>query len=146
MDNKIDKNTEMLRNEWNFALHKVMGRVRSYEKRMIAESGLNVTTTDLRYIALINSNPQWRQKDILDYLSISKGSLSNELRKLQENGLVVSVASKKDKRINIVELTEAGKEVAELNTKIRTTIREFLLEKLSKKELAMLQDLAVKLR
>ena len=56
------------------------------------------------------------QKDIAQHFEISPAAVAVSVRKLEEKGLIRRTEDKKDTRLNVVELTEEGKRIAQ-NTK-----------------------------
>lgn len=61
----------------------------------------------------LSENDNATQKEIADFLHISPPSVATSLKRMEESGLVVRVADKKDARCNNLKLTEKGKKLSE---------------------------------
>ena len=58
------------------------------------------------------------QKDLSDSLYITKGAITKAINKLESNGIIIREQSKKDKRHNILKLSQKGKDLIPILEKI----------------------------
>ena len=61
----------------------------------------------------LSGNDNATQKEIADFLHISPPSVATSLKRMEDSGLVVRIADKKDARRNNLRLTEKGKKLSE---------------------------------
>ncbi len=61
----------------------------------------------------LSENDNATQKEIADFLHVSPPSVATSLKRMEESGLVVRVADKKDARRNNLKLTEKGEKLSE---------------------------------
>ena len=61
----------------------------------------------------LSENDNATQKEIADFLHISPPSVATSLKRMEDSGLVVRIADKKDARRNNLRLTEKGKKLSE---------------------------------
>lgn len=66
----------------------------------------------------LSENDNATQKEIADFLHISPPSVATSLKRMEESGLVVRAADKKDARCNNLKLTEKGEKLSEYADKL----------------------------
>jgi len=65
-----------------------------------------------RILAILLERKSMTQKELLEMLQIQPGSMSEILTKLEEKGLIMRRRDEEDRRRSVLELTEAGVELA----------------------------------
>ncbi len=99
-----------------------------------------------KVMRILNENENVTQKDLLEYLQIKAGSLSELLKKLEDKGLIQKEKNEADRRQTVIRLTEEGEKsissysavkddilFAKLNREERMQLRK-LLEKMNREE------------
>jgi DNA-binding MarR family transcriptional regulator len=78
------------------------------------------------------------QKEIADFLHISPPSVANSVKRLEDAGLVVRVADKKDARCNNLKLTKKGEELSEYADKLFEVVDEASFEGFTDEEIDLI--------
>ena len=86
----------------------------------------------------LSENYNATQKEIADFLHISPPSVATSLKRMEESGLVVRVADKKDARCNNLKLTEKGKKLSEYADNLFLDIDEATFAGFSEEEIEIL--------
>ena len=85
------------------------------------------------------------QNDLMKYLDIKSGSLSELVTKLEKNQLITKVKSDEDKRKILLRLTPKGEEIAKGFEVIRENNADLLFKELTKEEKEQLQTILNKI-
>lgn len=98
-----------------------------------------------RILMILKKHPFLPQGELLEFLHIQAGSLSEILLKMEMKGLIVRTKDPKDKRRTVVEITQEG--LSKVNTLIEEyeTENEKLFYALSDKECNQLYDILTRL-
>ncbi len=75
------------------------------------------------------------QKEIADFLHISPSSVATSVKRMEEAGLIMRVADKKDARCNNLKLTEKGENLSEYADKLFEVVDEASFEGFSDEEI-----------
>lgn len=86
----------------------------------------------------LSENDNATQKEIADFLHISPPSVATSLKRMEESGLVIRVADKKDARCNNLKLTEKGKKLSEYADNLFLDIDEATFVDFSEQEIEIL--------
>lgn len=86
----------------------------------------------------LSENDNATQKEIADFLHVSPPSVATSLKRMEESGLVVRVADKKDARCNNLKLTEKGKMLSKYADDLFLTIDEATFADFSAEEIEIL--------
>lgn len=99
----------------------------------------------MRILNLIASRGAVTQKELLQYLSLKSGSVSETVSKLETQGFIVKERDKQDKRkINII-LTPKGRDFLNTQLALNAEQEKVLFTSLSEEEQAVLTGLLTKL-
>lgn len=98
--------------------------------------------TRIQWIALyyIQDHEKISQRQLAHLMNISDSSAGRLLDRLQRDGHVTRVPSKKDRRVTLIELTEEGKEVIEELLPIGTEFQDKLMAGIEERELEIFQS------
>lgn len=105
---------------------------------------LHLTAVEFSILVLVASNPQLNQKQLGAALDLSAPRLAVILDRLAERGLVERVRSTVDRRAQQLQLTPAGRALAERAEAIAATMENEALRVLSPAERALLIELLLK--
>ncbi len=86
----------------------------------------------------LSENDNATQKEIADFLHISPPSVATSLKRMEDSGLVVRVADKKDARCNNLRLTEKGKKLSEYADNLFLNIDEATFSDFTEEEIEIL--------
>jgi DNA-binding MarR family transcriptional regulator len=105
---------------------------------------LQLTAVEFSILVLVASNPQLNQKRLGAALDLSAPRLAVILDRLAERGLVERVRSTVDRRAQQLQLTPAGRVLAERAEEVAATMENEALRVLSPAERALLIELLLK--
>lgn len=98
-----------------------------------------------RLVFFLHKHGSMTQKELMTYLNIKSGSLSELVGKVEKNGLLEKVRSEEDKRNFVLKLTPLGVSKAIEFEKNRDNNAELLFACLSEEEKNTLQELLDKI-
>ena len=117
----------------NDAFHGYHCTHRSIIDARFREKGLYVGQPPV--LKFISENKNVTQKEIADFLHVSPPSVANSVKRLEDAGLVVRVADKKDARCNNLKLTKKGEELSEYANKLFEVVDEASFEGFTDEEI-----------
>ena len=88
----------------------------------------------------IQDHEKISQRQLAHLMNISDSSAGRLLDRLQRDGHVRRVPSKKDRRVTLIELTEEGKEVIEELLPIGTEFQDKLMTGIEEREMEIFQS------
>ena len=98
-----------------------------------------------RILIILLENKEVSQRALTKHLGIQPGSVSEVLKKLEDNGLINRLASEDDRRTSILSLTAEGEEAAKKALSHKDQLYNEMLEVLDEKDkqelLALLEKL-----
>ena len=98
-----------------------------------------------RILIILLENKEVSQRALTKHLGIQPGSVSEVLKKLEDNGLINRLASEDDRRTSILSLTAKGEEAAKKALSHKDQLYNEMLEVLDEKDkqelLALLEKL-----
>ena len=98
-----------------------------------------------RILIILLENKEVSQRALTKHLGIQPGSVSEVLKKLEDNGLITRLASEDDRRTSILSLTAEGEEAAKKALSHKDQLYNEMLEVLDEKDkqelLALLEKL-----
>jgi DNA-binding MarR family transcriptional regulator len=101
----------------------------------VKELGLPITIEQIGIIFRLFFNPGTTQKDIAGFFCKDKTTIARIVGTMERNDLVVRVPSEIDKRINLLYLTNKGKELQSILIKVVLETSEKAAKGISKEEL-----------
>lgn len=109
-----------------------------YTHRSVVESGFRAKglyfgqPPILKYL---KEHKNATQKEIADFLHVSPPSVANSVKRMEESGLIMRVADKKDARCNNLKLTKKGAELSEYADKLFEVVDEVSFEGFTDEEI-----------
>ena len=97
-------------------------KLREIQKKIIKESGIDVTHKQYIYARLIERLPGCTSVQLLKYVSVTKGTFSTQLKALNKKGFIKFVIDESNKKEKAVYLTKKGQELVNLKNKIEQAI------------------------
>lgn len=86
----------------------------------------------------LRENDNATQKEIADFLHVSPPSVATSLKRMEDSGLVLRVADKKDARCNNLKLTGKGKRLSEYADSLFLNMDEITFTDFSEEEIEIL--------
>lgn len=122
---------------------------RYYQKNLkeheFSEEYSDITYNIFLYLRKINSLGNPTISELAKAMEVSKPSTSNMVSKMAEKGLLKTKASPKDGRVCLLELTDKGKKVVEIETWADMRFFEKIREILDEEELEVLERIFEKI-
>jgi len=122
---------------------------RYYQKNLkeheFSEEYSDITYNVFLYLRKINSLDNPTISKLANAMEVSKPSASNMVSKIAEKGLLKTKASPKDGRVCLLELTDKGKKVVEIENWADMRFFEKIQEILNKEELEVLERIFEKI-
>lgn len=84
--------------------------------------GVKVTHIDAHLIALMSKNPHKKASELAELFGVTKGAVSQQIKKLEKKGLVSRVRLNDNYREVYIELTELGEQVVEAHYKFHDVL------------------------
>ncbi len=98
------------------------------------------------FVVLKENGDSMTQKELEDYLDLSKSTLSGVLKTMEKNGFVEKVPSKTDRRVMVVTLTDEGNEKYSLAMEKFLELDRIVFEGLDDEEMAVFAKVLEKIR
>jgi len=122
---------------------------RCYQKNLkeyeFSEEYSDITYNIFLYLRKINSLGNPTISELAKAMEVSKPSASNMVSKMAEKGLLKTKASPKDGRVCLLELTDKGKKVVEIETWADMMFFEKIREILDEEEFEVLERIFEKI-
>lgn len=105
------------------------------------EPELKVAPGQKRVLTTLRNKGPMSQQELLKVLGLSPATLSELLSKLEEKQLIVRRKSAEDRRVSLIELTDAGKQKTDKITETDRKIAEEVFGDLTEEQKQELSDL-----
>ncbi|MGA9189801.1 MAG: MarR family transcriptional regulator [Methanosarcina sp.] len=122
--------------------HYYQKNLKEYE---FSEEYSDITSNIFMYLRKINSLGNPTISELAKAMEVSKPSASNMVSKMAEKGLLKTKASPKDGRVCLLELTDKGKKVVEIETWADMKFFEKIREILDEEEFEVLERIFEKI-
>jgi DNA-binding MarR family transcriptional regulator len=99
----------------------------------------------IRILKLLSEKGNITQKELLEILTLKSGSVSETVKKLENQGYITKKKDELDKRKVIITLTDEGRSFLETQLKINSEQEKVLFNSLTSDEQAELEELLNKL-
>lgn len=86
---------------------------------------IKVSHTEAHLLDLMNKNPLKKVSELATLFGVTKGAVSQQIKKMEKRGLISRVRHNDNYREVFIELTENGKKVVETHTKFHDIIFEY---------------------
>lgn len=109
-----------------------------YNHRSVVESGFRekgLYFGQPPILKYLKEHKNATQKEIADFLHVSPPSIANSVKRLEDAGLVVRLADKKDARRNNLKLTQKGENLSEYADKLFEVVDEASFEGFTDEEI-----------
>lgn len=106
---------------------------------------LKITTGQFAVLATLWENPGLAQSELAQLTSMDMPTLNGVLKRLVARGLVDVMVSPEDKRFRVIQLSESGRDIAEMLRSQGHIVSDRILEPLSPAERDLLLDLLERL-
>jgi DNA-binding MarR family transcriptional regulator len=106
----------------------------------LTQKGLSKATSAYSILEMLLRNPAKRSSltEIAKYLGLSRSNLTRMIAILERDGLVTRDLQSLDRRVTMIRLTDAGRQIAERVQPIEAWVAEAITDCLSDQELAIL--------
>ncbi len=119
----------------NDVLVRLFRRINSLEEKALCRDKYkNITLNEIHVIEAIGEDGEKNMTAVARSLDVTTGTLTISVNSLVRKGMVSRARSEDDRRVVLVRLTEAGKELNRLHTGFHERMINEITENLSKEE------------
>ncbi|AYD40791.1 MarR family transcriptional regulator [Clostridium fermenticellae] len=130
MDDKDDKYVGLLTKSWN-----KMFKIGNYTTLPDQFEELKeLTPREIGIIAIVYDKPDIILREICDFLSVPKSSMTSMIDRLEKRDYIKRIISNRDRRSYGVELTEKGRKVQNQHEQYKRMIFEKIIDSLDSNE------------
>ncbi|ABV87647.1 MarR family winged helix-turn-helix transcriptional regulator [Shewanella pealeana] len=122
----------------NHAMIEFYEKLSSWEMAVVKDKGFSLP--QVHTVEILGLNGPMRMKELAQKIGITTGTLTVQVDKMVEAGLVVRTPHANDRRSILVELTDSGREMFEEHDKLHMQLTQDLTAKFDDKERAQLLD------
>ncbi len=115
------------------------------EKALCRDKYKNITLNEIHVIEAIGEDGEKNMTAVAKSLDVTTGTLTISVNSLVRKGMVSRARSEDDRRVVLVRLTEAGRELHRLHTGFHEKMIDEITENLSKEEVKTLSKALDKL-
>lgn len=101
----------------------------------LQNNGINVTPEQYLVLDILWENQPLSQQKIADMIQKDKNSVTKIIDSLEKKNLVSRIVDKNDRRINIIELTEEGRNLEKLATDVAIKFMNDVVQGIDKQDL-----------
>lgn len=107
---------------------------------------LEINNTQLHILFEIHRDSKINQEKIAKRCNVNKGAVARSIKKLEDNGFIERTIDEKNRRQNIISLTDKGNHILNQATEKLNEYEQYLFEDNDNKEILqiMLKELAIK--
>lgn len=131
---------EVLNRMW----HTIIIRMRKALSLNEYEHVVDLSTTEVSIMQIIQDNPKITPKGICAKLDIPKSTFTSAANRLKKKGLIMSQPVDDDKRSYCLLLTEEGKKAQEEHRNLEAAVLSELLKNLNEQDVQMLTAIILK--
>lgn len=133
----IHNNMSHIQNDelFDILIGKVSSAINRTFLRAFTNEGIEITIEQWSVLACLWKNDGVTQQDLCNLTSKDKPSMTRLIDKLERRKLVTRISSIADRRINLIQLTDAGKNLEEQATNLVQTIVDRTLSNITDEEL-----------
>lgn len=114
--------------------------------KRIKAHGLPITIEQVGIIFRLNFFPGITQNELAEFFFKDKTTIARTISTMEKNNLLLRVPSEKDKRVNLLYLTNKGKELQEVLQQIALDTSKVALKGIDKKELEITKKVLSEIR
>ena len=101
----------------------------------LQNNGINVTPEQYLVLDILWENQPLSQQKIADMIQKDKNSVTKIIDSLEKKNLVSRIVDKNDRRINIIELTEQGRNLEKISTDVAIKFMNDVVKGIDKQDL-----------
>ena len=101
----------------------------------LQNNGINVTPEQYLVLDILWENQPLSQQKIADIIQKDKNSVTKIIDSLEKKNLVSRIVDKNDRRINIIELTEEGRNLEKIATDVAIKFMNDVVQGIDKQDL-----------
>lgn len=101
----------------------------------LQNNGINVTPEQYLVLDILWENQPLSQQKIADMIQKDKNSVTKIIDSLEKKNLVSRIVDKNDRRINIIELTEEGRNLEKIATDVAIKFMNDVVQDIDKQDL-----------
>lgn len=116
----------------------IYNRILVLEEKWLKKQGLEITIAEAHMLVAIALREHGTMGEVTEAVSLTNGTVTTMVKKLEAKGYVARVRDGADKRILRVALTDKGKLVNEVHKKFHTELTNAVLESIDENEKKML--------
>ncbi|QXM05223.1 MarR family winged helix-turn-helix transcriptional regulator [Crassaminicella indica] len=121
--------------EINRMIDKLMHKVLVYDRKGFKINGKEeLSLLDIHVLRKIGQEDNKKIYELINDLEIDRGVVASVTKKLILNGYIIKERSEEDKRVYIIKLTDAGKEMYEKTLKVQKDLLDFVLSEVTLNE------------
>ncbi|MGS0692423.1 MarR family winged helix-turn-helix transcriptional regulator [Shewanella sp. 0m-4] len=120
----------------NHAMIEFYEKLSSWEMAVVKDKGFSLP--QVHTVEILGLNGPMRMKELAQKIGITTGTLTVQIDKMVDAGLVIRVPHANDRRSILVELTESGREMFEEHDKLHIQLTQDLTAKFDATERAQL--------
>lgn len=125
---------------------KTMKCVDAFVSHELADGGVPLSRKQMVVLKIIYKNGPLPQNDLAFVTDRDKASLTRFINTLEKKNLVARIASKEDKRVNLIHLTKQGEKLLQDNLRLFQTVAEKMHEGITMEERKMVIDILNRIR
>ncbi|MGS0683454.1 MarR family winged helix-turn-helix transcriptional regulator [Shewanella sp. 125m-7] len=122
----------------NHAMIEFYEKLSSWEMAVVKDKGFSLP--QVHTVEILGLKGPMRMKELAQKIGITTGTLTVQIDKMVDAGLVIRVPYANDRRSILVELTESGREMFEEHDKLHIQLTQDLTAKFDATERAQLLD------
>jgi len=116
------------------------------EEKILTKSSFSaLTRKQMCYLEVVSNLNNPTSSELANELNLSKPSITAIVDKFEERGFIRKVKSDEDRRVSHIHMTEAGKNIEKIHSKIHVRISDIFSSKLTESELRYLIGLLKKI-
>ncbi|GIU33108.1 MarR family transcriptional regulator [Shewanella schlegeliana] len=122
----------------NHAMIEFYEKLSSWEMAVVKDKGFSLP--QVHTVEILGLNGPMRMKELAQKIGITTGTLTVQVDKMVDAGLVIRIPHANDRRSILVELTDSGRSMFEEHDKLHMQLTQDLTAKFDEQERAQLLD------
>ena len=112
----------------------IYNRILILEEKWLREQNLQITMSEAHMLVAVGQRENKAMSEVAEAVSLTNGSVTTMIKKLESKGYVMRTRDGADKRILRVRLTDKGKEVTIIHENFHKKLTEAILNSISQEE------------
>lgn len=144
INNKNTDDNEVLRHGFGFLMHDTTRLMNRYYDRRVR--GFGITRTQWTLLTYLSRYEGVSQTKLAEYMDLAAMTLTRQIDKLEEDGLLERKQDPLDRRTNLIYLTQKSQPLMECMHEIAVEAKEVALKNFSDEERLALKRFLVRMR